>query len=196
MVSQRKRRLFLALGLAVAFALAVLPASASAVSTLTGESLNGGSSSGNIGACPNPAFSASGAATGPYSGTFKESGELFPLNATFTISSGKTTITGSKSDGGACNPSGGNLDVTFFVVTYTATIHTSGGNFHDEGASIFHVAITASGAATLTQTFTSSLAQPVRVAPTNKDECKDGGWTGYFTNQGQCVSSFQSKSQT
>src|SRR5262245_28001908 len=41
MVSQRKRRLFLGLGLAVALALGVLPASASAVSTLTGESFDG-----------------------------------------------------------------------------------------------------------------------------------------------------------
>ena len=28
------------------------------------------------------------------------------------------------------------------------------------------------------------------VGPTNKDECKNGGWEGIFKNQGQCVSSF------
>lgn len=26
--------------------------------------------------------------------------------------------------------------------------------------------------------------------PTNKDECKDGGWIGIYKNQGQCVSAF------
>ena len=28
------------------------------------------------------------------------------------------------------------------------------------------------------------------LGPTNKDECKNGGWEGIFKNQGQCVSSF------
>ena len=28
------------------------------------------------------------------------------------------------------------------------------------------------------------------LGPTNKDECKDGGWEGIFNNQGQCVGSF------
>lgn len=30
------------------------------------------------------------------------------------------------------------------------------------------------------------------LGPTNKDECKNGGWEGIFKNQGQCVSSFSS----
>ena len=30
------------------------------------------------------------------------------------------------------------------------------------------------------------------LGPTNKDECKNGGWEGIYKNQGQCVSSFQS----
>lgn len=28
------------------------------------------------------------------------------------------------------------------------------------------------------------------LGPTNKEECKDGGWVGFFKNQGQCVSHF------
>jgi hypothetical protein len=30
------------------------------------------------------------------------------------------------------------------------------------------------------------------LGPTNKDECKNGGWQGFFRNQGQCVSYFVS----
>lgn len=28
------------------------------------------------------------------------------------------------------------------------------------------------------------------LGPTNKEQCKDGGWVGFFKNQGQCVSTF------
>ena len=53
MALQWKRRHSVGLGLSVALVLAVvLPATASAVSTLTGESLNGISASGNSGTCP------------------------------------------------------------------------------------------------------------------------------------------------
>jgi hypothetical protein len=52
------------------------------------------------------------------------------------------------------------------------------------------VIITPEGAAMLTETFTSSLAQPVLIAPTTKDQCKNNGWKAFpqFKNQGQCVS--------
>lgn len=30
------------------------------------------------------------------------------------------------------------------------------------------------------------------LGPTTKDECKNGGWQGFFRNQGQCVSYFVS----
>jgi len=118
------------------------------------------------------------------------------FNATFTIASGTTTITGSKSSGSAgCRGSNGSLHATF-LVSYTATIHTPNGNFHDEGTSTVDLNFNGTGGVTLTEGFTSSLTQPVRLAPTNKDECKNGGWQGFFKNQGQCVSSFQSQSQT
>src|SRR3954452_8203473 len=193
MILQWKRRLLLGLGLSVALGLVVaLPAAASAASTLTGETLNGASASGNSSACLIPTFSVSGTATGPYPGTFTESGSFsivsFTFNATFTTASGTTTITGSKSAspsspgfGGSmvCSDFGGSANLT--EVPYTATIHTTSGNFHDEGTSAVNVVITGS-AATLTESFTSSLTQPVSVGPTNKDECKNGGWRGFFKN--------------
>jgi hypothetical protein len=47
------------------------------------------------------------------------------------------------------------------------------------------------GAARLTESFTSSLAEPVLIAPTSKGQCKNGGWKSFgtaFKNQGDCVS--------
>ena len=66
-------------------------------------------------------------------------------------------------------------------------------------------AVAASNAATLTaETLTaasseggsggwSSLAEPVLIAPTSKDECKNDGWRSFpqFKNQGGCVSSVE-----
>ena len=59
--------------------------------------------------------------------------------------------------------------------------------------------------ATTTISFASTTAGPFGPAIDNvvvtetvptKDECKNGGWQPFFRNQGQCVSSFQSQSQT
>ena len=203
MVSQRKRRLFFGLGLAVALALAV-PASASAVSTLTGEGLSG-TTSGSA-SCGTSTYSASGTSTGPYPGTFTESGSwpfAGALSATFTITSGSTTITGSKSapsDSTACGSSGGAPFAIFQSNrgSYTATIHTPNGNFHDEGATTVVVGINVNinrQLDPLTESFTSSLTAPVLIAPTSKDQCKNDGWKAFpqFQNQGQCVSSVQSQ---
>src|SRR3954466_15641378 len=101
MILQWKRHLLLGLGLSVALGLVVaLPAAASAASTLTGENLNGASASGNSGACGTPTYSVTGTATGPYPGTFTETGSWSlgsnVFSATFTTASGTTTITGSK----------------------------------------------------------------------------------------------------
>jgi len=193
MVSQR-RHLFLGLGLAVALALAVSPASASAVSTLTGESFSGISSPGNPGACPSPTFSVSGTATGPYPGTFAESGSFAPgpssFSATFTTASATTTISGSKAVGAGLSSSCGIFaSIAQGPVPYTATIHTSNGNFQDEGGSVVTVVIEPLFAS-LSENFTSSLTAPVLIAPTSKDQCKNGGWQAFpqFQNQGQCVS--------
>ena len=75
MVSQRKPRLFLGLGLAVALVLAVSPATASGVSTLNGEALSGFEGSVQSIECgPGNNYTVSGNATGPYPGTVTESG--------------------------------------------------------------------------------------------------------------------------
>jgi hypothetical protein len=38
----------------------------------------------------------------------------------------------------------------------------------------------------------NSITYDFELGPTSKDECKNGGWIGYFKNQGQCVSYFVS----
>jgi hypothetical protein len=201
-----KRHLVIGFGLTVplVLALGLSSAAAATVSTLTGETLSGSSSQGNERACLNPTFSVSGTATGPYPGTFTEAGTWAPLSssfsATFTITSGTTTITGSKTVSRGTPGLSGTFDCgadpsTFDVtgVPYTATIHSPNGSFHDEGVSTVYIAITGSGAATLTESFASSLAQPVLIAPTSKDQCKKDGWRAFpqFRNQGQCVSSVE-----
>jgi hypothetical protein len=199
-------RLVLSLGLVMGLSLGTaLPGVAATVSTLTGESLTG-MGSGNTTGCPPPflaTYTVSGTAAGPYAGTFTETGSFSTesiFTANFTITSGTTTVTGSKAmtftgttQGSiSCSFSGtggGSIDVT--GLTYTATIHTPTGNYHDEGVSTQHVNVTASsGAATLTESFTSSLAQPVLIVPTSTDQCKGTAWQNFpqFTNRGQCVS--------
>ena len=206
MVMRMKRHLLIGFGLTVplVLALGLSSAAAATVSTLTGETLSGSSSQGNERACLNPTFGVSGTATGPYPGAFTEAGTWAPLSfsfsATFTITSGTTTITGSKAVSRGTPGLSGTFDCgadpsTFDVtgVPYTATIHTPNGSFHDEGVSTVYIAITGSGAATLTESFASSLAQPVLIAPTSKDQCKKDGWRAFpqFRNQGQCVSSVE-----
>jgi hypothetical protein len=191
MVLQRKRSLFVGLGLSVALVLAVaLPATASAQSTLTGEFLDGISPSGNSPACP-ATYSVPGTATGPYPGTFTEAGTFdASFSATFTITSGTTTITGSKLGNSATVSCSSSVAVANLTGSYTATIHAPNGNFHDEGVTTVTVFISLSSAL-LVETFTSSLTEPVLIAPTSKDQCKKNGWKNFpqFKNQGQCEKS-------
>ncbi len=208
MVLRRKRHLFIGLGLTLGLMVGLAPASASAASTLSGESLTGASTSGNSFDCHVATFhvtySVSGTATGPYPGTFTESGSLtlpFSFTATFTTASGTTTISGGKGPGASgggvgCIP-GVVAPINLTGVPYTATIHTANGNFHDEGTSSVLAIVFAAGSATLNESFTSSLTAPVLIAPTTKDQCKDGGWQNFpqFKNQGDCVSSVVSQSQ-
>ena len=204
----RTGKFLVTVGLSLALTLAAV-SPAAAVSTLTGESLSGSSSSGNT-FCPDDTtstFSVSGPATGPYPGTFSESGtinsgfvgETFIGN--FTITSGTTTITGRKTRSDSPG------DVGCFVFSdddapYTATIHTPSGNFHDEGTSSVLVFVgmspLAPPTATLTESFTSSLAAPVLIEPNSKDQCKNNGWRNFpqFKNQGQCVSFVESRRHT
>jgi hypothetical protein len=208
MVMRRKRRLLVGLGSTVALVLGLgLSSAAAAVPTLTGEMLSGSSSQGNSHVCLTPNFSLSGTASGPYPGSFMESGTWAPLDSsfttTFTITSGTTTITGAKTFSRGtpglsgffdCGADPTTMDVS--GIPYTATIQTPNGSFHDEGVSTVFITITASGVATLTESFISSLTEPVPTAPTSKDQCKNGGWKAFpqFKNQGQCVR-FVSKSK-
>ena len=206
-----KRRIRIAAASVIALVLVVaLPAAASAASTLTGETLIGSSGQGDDAACP-ASYSVSGTAiaSSPYPGPFQESGTWTDhptahFSANFTITSGTTTITGSKSG----TPGSGGVSGSIFCdsgtgtganaaltgVPYTATIQTPNGNFHDEGVSTVTADIQFLGGATLGEVFTSSLTEPVLIAPTSKDQCKNGGWKAFpqFHNQGQCVSSVQS----
>jgi hypothetical protein len=158
-----------------------------------------------------PSFSVEGAATGPYSGTFQEAGSwnvgaATPFSATFTITSGTATITGSKRllpDSFAAFscffgvPQAAAADVQ--AAGYTATIHTPNGNFHDEGTFDVFASVNELGAAALRESFTSSLAEPVLIAPTSKEQCKNGGWKSFgtaFKNQGDCVSFVASGGKT
>ena len=119
--------------------------------TLTGESFRTsqgtGSTSGADFTCTSflggstLTFSVSGTATGPYPGTFIETGTFSTstLNASFTITSGSTTVTGTKTLSGtpqwACQ-SVDIDDVACCDMSYTARIHTPTGDFLDHGTAL------------------------------------------------------------
>jgi hypothetical protein len=99
-------------------------------------------------------YAASGVATGPYPGTFTEtgtvyvnatglgeSGPLVSVHADFTISSGTTVITGTKdmtllpTDTGSCLSAADHYDAKFTsAMSYTATVDTGSGSFTDSGS--------------------------------------------------------------
>lgn len=165
-------------------------------STLTGTcNLEGGSFS----------FSVSGTATGPFPGTFTESGTFVALpdgfltsfSSTFTVtnSSGTVTVTGSKSLVGDfsrmfCDKISSYSSVSTvndFTTTYAATINGTGG---DKGAATVNISgLVGFPRPTLvfSETFGSAGGPP---PPTSKTQCKHGGWRsfGMFKNQGDCVS--------
>jgi hypothetical protein len=154
-------------GLALALSAAtVLPSVAATASPLSGEMLTGSTiSPTNFGLCPTATYTVSGTASGPYPGTFVETGTITgpTLTAKFTITSagGGTSVTGSKTQGSrftaSCGPASGGYHGD---ALYTATISTPTGTYHDEGTSTMDVTITGL-TASLTASFTSSLAQPV-----------------------------------
>jgi hypothetical protein len=136
-------------------AIDVGPASAqTAPPTLNGEQLQvfgvvgcpAGSVSGPF------SFTVSGAATGPYSGPFSETvnaavdsstGTLTSYTATFTITSGAGDVTGTEtltpagsSQSFACLQDSSNW-LVLGLPDYQATIHTSGGDYSDQGTTFF-----------------------------------------------------------
>jgi hypothetical protein len=167
---RRGQRLILSAGLGLALMLGtVLPIAAATVPTLSGETLSGSSTSPtNFGLCPSVTYTVSGTASGPYPGTFVETGTISgpTLTANFSITSSGTTVTGSLTQGSrftaSCGPASGGYNGD---AAYTATISTPSGTYHDEGTSTLNVTINTLSA-TLTESFTSSLAQPAPSGPT------------------------------
>jgi hypothetical protein len=176
--------------------------------TLTGEAFHDGAPTITSVACEPPSlggtFAARGTATGPYPGTFHETGSVVgspgpeTFTASFTIDSSVGHVTGSKRStflGVACA-----LDGTFFSFNsdesspgnaYDATIVTASGAFADNGS--FGVSFQQGTTPTpgFDESFSSSLASPTPLFPTSIDQCENAGWANYgttFKNQGDCVS--------
>jgi hypothetical protein len=161
-------------------------------------------------------YEASGPATGPYPGTFTESGtftldsegNIISFVATFTIDSTVGEVSGTKS---AEEISGSVHCATLLgaevlmlsapqgQTSYEAQIVTpSSGTFIDRGQTqaeflTFEGLGGGSGLSgnndgvSLSETFDSALAQVERVLPTSKAQCKNGGYEQFgFKNQGEC----------
>jgi hypothetical protein len=99
-------------------------------------------------------YSASGFASGPYPGTFTETGTVYvdapgtgqtgpvlSVHADFTIASGTTIVTGSKdmtmvaTNTGSCSAGASSYDARFVSkMSYKATIDTATGSFTDAGS--------------------------------------------------------------
>jgi hypothetical protein len=109
-----------------------------------------------------PHFTASGTATGPYPGTFSETGNwsTTSFNATFVIVDGETTVEGSKSGGGSpCLTNTNTVPTVTAALSgpYTATINTPTGTLTDQGTASGNVVVNSRvGSATLSETFTST----------------------------------------
>jgi len=152
-------------------------------------------------------FTATGVATGPYPGTFTETGTVVfapqapfgtvtSFEANFTITSVNGTVTGTKklqtnpsTAVGFCNQVGGQIIAD---LDYTAQITTPSGTATDQGQSNttqFNVCPNTSTCGTIgsgsaftewfeSQTFTPG-PPPPPAAPTSADQCKNGGWRDY-----------------
>jgi hypothetical protein len=190
------------------FGLGAVEAHAATPSSLAGETLTGNSvvegptvtgtcaGHGNEGSFK---FSVSGSATGPFPGTFKESGSFTTspsgvvngFSSTFTITSAAGPVTGSKllagSDGIAtCSQSGSRMFVSTSAIptAYTATINGAQRNTGTATVSLAGLLGVSVGL-----TFSESFTSPGVVQLTIKEQCKNGGWQSFgFKNQGGCVS--------
>ena len=149
-------------------------------------------------------FEGSGAASGPYAGTFAETGgftivaqRATVFGAGFTIFSathevsvkGTMALDPAAPSSGCIRPPSRHYLVDLGA-TYVATIFRPSGNYRDQGRANVEVGADASGSLTLLiERFTSSLAEPILIVPTTKRHCKRGGWRDYpqFKNQGRCV---------
>jgi hypothetical protein len=202
-----------AVALALGVCLAVLAApSAFAAAPLTGETFAGSAETTTTMNCEfgqagpeSFSYSSTGVASGPYPGTYSETGtvtldsseDVVGFDATFTITSPSGTVQGSKSFGpqtdggnGFCGPGVFQNSAGFATgLSYTATITAPDGTFTDTGLSDADVEshFAASGeVGRLTESFTSTgFGSP---GPMAKAACKKGGYEEFgFDNQGQCV---------
>jgi hypothetical protein len=136
------------------------------------------------------------------------SGDLTAFSATFSITTPEAQITGikladaSSLGGGTCQDVSGDPDIgnAKYVsadvsrLRYEARIVTAEGTFLDRGTSYVHVdrytTDLAFPFANFSETFESSLSEPIRV-PAGAAECKDGGYQAFpalgFKSQGECV---------
>ncbi|MEA2410400.1 MAG: hypothetical protein QOC77_961 [Thermoleophilaceae bacterium] len=212
------RRGALPAALGVSIALVAAPG-AFAASPLTGETFSGPAQTTTTAACDfsqateSFSFNSTGTASGPYAGTYSESGtvtlntneDVVGFDATFTIASPSGNVQGSKSFGpqtvggsGFCGPSGTENSVGSATgLSYTAQITAPDGTFNDTGLSNAQVEsfFAASGrTGTLSEDFTSTGFGSAG-GPNAKSACKKGGFNGFaFKNQGQCVKSVNQNS--
>jgi hypothetical protein len=155
-------------------------------------------------------FAVHGTATGPYPGTFQETGSAFvsrdangslvdELAASFSISSPLGHVTGTQLStgfGSSCSPSDDpNANIFTFNTadpqgfaatdTYTARISNKSGSFADSG--LFQAAMFGS----FDERFSSALAAPKPLPPTSEPQCKNRGWRYHpqFRKHDRCVRS-------
>jgi hypothetical protein len=195
---------------------AASPTTASTVlpSTLAGETLAASQAGFPSLGCSVGSFTTSGTASGPYPGTFTETGSLTGVPAapggrvlrgvvtafdsTFTITADDgSTVTGTKTldltaAPGVCANVAGPLRAfdDHAPLTYDARIATGGVTYRDIGTAsadlIGRVPFFQPAYWSLTETFSASNG----LLPTDMSQCKHGGWAlfGIFKNQGDCVS--------
>jgi hypothetical protein len=163
-------------------------------------------------------YRTTGTASGPYPGTYTETGRAsiilpqYDLSSRFTIDSPVGRVTGTSHStnfgiscgGGGCSSvadcryySGAAFNTDIFGFsgndTYQATITTADGTFADHG--LFRAVFYRAGDNPLNrfdESFLSALNAPTPLAPTTTNQCKHGGWKQFgFKNQGQCVAFVQ-----
>ena len=195
------RRILFALATVIAAGAAAQAASAPLPPpTLTGEDLNATSLSANV-TCTDithgsATFSTSGDATGPYPGTFTESGSFSfafqaasgfhgTFHASFTIVSGDAQIVGTKDfDSGiggeipGCSGNQAGFILSITPAFYSATITTPHAAYHDEGTTPlgFETARSIFNEGSFVSTLTETT--PIVVAPGNSPLDQNGNGCG------------------
>jgi hypothetical protein len=154
------------------------------------------------------AFEATGTASGPYPGTFHETGRLvtspggigWDLTLTFSIDSSVGKVTGTKQAtvlGLGCSStvlSFNTANNTLNPTEYIATIYIDAGAFSDNGHFDVNLLWDPAGAvpdSTFDESFQSQLDSPTPSFPTSKAGCMNGKWRSWsvgFKNQGTCLS--------